>query len=487
MAAQDSKENEKIKVAVLGSGAYGTAMAMIAARKGHDVVIWSIFPEQVKVINDKEKGGWNPDRFTSEVKVNDDGTKEIPVAYNFFVFFCSCLLSVKPNKVASLLVLFLEFSVSFSKRLHENWSNILFVGLLAVFYRAYFLLGLFVCFYHLRFACACVCDTLLLFLKFFTFYILAQDYFVVAFVFIYLFVCLFPIQNPQDFLRLPKNVTATTSLEDTIKDAKLILHCIPTQPTKKVLAGIGSKIPKDVLYVCTAKGIDQTTGQLLCDILPEGLQRESMHEVENAQSSDSKTNESDAEKTNNIAYLSGPSFAIEIMKDEPMAVVVASYNIKTATQVQKYLNSPRFRIYITTDVIGVEMGGALKNPLAIGSGIAIGLGYGASSVAAIVTRGAVEMQRLAIAMGGRPETLAGLSGMGDLMLTCFSSQSRNNRCGQAIGKGKTAQEACDEIGEVVEGVSTARMVEKLRKEMSEKNRKRNSYAIISSICGNVRW
>ena len=159
-----------------------------------------------------------------------------------------------------------------------------------------------------------------------------------------------------------------------------------------------------------------------------------------------------------LAYLSGPSFAKEMVAGHPMSVVVASEDIEVAKRVQGIISSSRFRIYVSADVIGVEVGGALKNPLAIGAGMAAGMGFGQSSVAALVTRGQREMATLAVALGGKPETLAGLSGVGDLMLTCFSSQSRNNRCGRRLAAGDTVEKICEEMGEVVEGVPTANEV-----------------------------
>ena len=164
-----------------------------------------------------------------------------------------------------------------------------------------------------------------------------------------------------------------------------------------------------------------------------------------------------------LAYLSGPSFAKEMMAAHPMSVVVASDDIEVARRVQTAMNSQRFRIYISDDVIGVEVGGALKNPLAIGAGMCAGLGFGQSTVAGLVTRGCREMATLAVALGGKAETLSGLSGVGDLMLTCFSSLSRNNRCGQALAKGKSVEQICADMGEVVEGVPTAAEVVLLAK------------------------
>jgi len=165
-----------------------------------------------------------------------------------------------------------------------------------------------------------------------------------------------------------------------------------------------------------------------------------------------------------LAYLSGPSFAKEMVNKHPMSVVVASHDQWCANRVQQLLTCPHFRIYTSDDVVDVEIGGALKNPLAIGAGCAQGLGFGQSTVAGIVTRGCQEMKTLALALGGRDETLAGLSGVGDLMLTCYSSLSRNNRFGAALARGLTPEEACEEIGEVVEGYPTALEVVKLAKE-----------------------
>jgi glycerol-3-phosphate dehydrogenase (NAD+) len=232
----------------------------------------------------------------------------------------------------------------------------------------------------------------------------------------------------------------------------VIIHCIPAQHTPKFVQSIASKIPSDVPYVSTAKGIHVATHSLMSEAIPRALGEHA--------------------KRVQLAYLSGPSFAKEMVKGHPVSVIVASYALgdgtkppqpETAMRVQKILNAERFRIYVSDDVIGVEVGGALKNPLAIGAGMAIGCGFGQSTIAGIVTRGCREMRLLTVALGGRPETLAGLSGIGDLMLTCFSSLSRNNRCGRALAQGKTADEITKEMGEVVEGVPTASEVVSLAK------------------------
>ncbi len=138
-----------------------------------------------------------------------------------------------------------------------------------------------------------------------------------------------------------------------------------------------------------------------------------------------------------LTFLSGPSFAKEMVANHPISVVVAANKIEEAKFVQNLLSSSKFRIYSSDDVIGVELGGAIKNPIAIGAGIFQGLGYGMSTVAALVVRGCRETRLVCRAMGGKPETCVGLTGVGDLMLTCFSSLSRNNRCGKGIAEGKS--------------------------------------------------
>jgi glycerol-3-phosphate dehydrogenase (NAD(P)+) len=154
--------------------------------------------------------------------------------------------------------------------------------------------------------------------------------------------------------------------------------------------------------------------------------------------------------------LSGPSFALEVAKDEPCAIVAASHSTAWAEAAQEAFSTSRFRVYTNNDVIGVEIGGAVKNVMAIATGAVNGLGLGYNSAAALVTRGLAEMTRLAIRLGGRAETLAGLAGMGDLVLTCFGNLSRNRRVGFELGRGRKLQEIVGEMREVAEGVKTAR-------------------------------
>ena len=244
-------------------------------------------------------------------------------------------------------------------------------------------------------------------------------------------------KNPHRFsdVLLPENLSATTSVVEAVEGATLVILTLPAQILPSFVANHRSEFKAGIPLVSTAKGIHVESHQLMSDALAGAL----------------------AERSDEIplCYLSGPSFAKEMMQSHPMALILASKTIAEATRVQQIMSCLKFRLYTSDDVIGVELGGALKNPAAIGAGIAQGLGFGASTVAGIVTRCNKEMRELAVKMGGRPETLVGLSGIGDLMLTCFSTLSRNNRLGGMIAAGKTTAEAFEEIGEVVEGVPTA--------------------------------
>jgi len=162
-----------------------------------------------------------------------------------------------------------------------------------------------------------------------------------------------------------------------------------------------------------------------------------------------------------IAILSGPSFAVEVARNQPTAITMAAESLEFAEVASRFFDDTSFRIYLSDDVVGVAMGGALKNVIAIAAGMADGLGFGHNSVAAAVTRGLAEMARLTEACGGRPDTLMGLSGLGDLVLTCTGNLSRNRRFGMAVAQGKSLNAAKAEIGQVVEGVRTAMAVDHL--------------------------
>jgi len=165
-----------------------------------------------------------------------------------------------------------------------------------------------------------------------------------------------------------------------------------------------------------------------------------------------------------VAVLSGPTFAKEVGAGLPTAMVVASEEAALATRIAEDLASPTFRTYISTDIIGVEIGGAVKNVIAIGTGLSDGLGFGANTRVALITRGLSEVTRLGTALGARAQTFMGLAGLGDLVLTCTDDQSRNRRCGLALAHGLTPEAAMHEIGQVVEGFHAARVLRRVARE-----------------------
>mmetsp|Transcript_16138 Transcript_16138/g.32144 ORF Transcript_16138/g.32144 Transcript_16138/m.32144 type:complete len:384 (+) Transcript_16138:25-1176(+) len=216
----------------------------------------------------------------------------------------------------------------------------------------------------------------------------------------------------SNFTLLP-NISASTNLAEANSGASLFMHCLPCQLTPKWLAANRDVIPADVCICSTAKGLYLETKQLLGDAMLAALERPQP-----------------------LAFLSGPSFAAEIMKGDPTAVVVAAEKLYYATAVQKFLSCECMRLYVTQDVVGVQLGGALKNPLAIGAGMIEGLGLGINTMSAFVARSCNELHQLCVAMGGAKNTISGLSGVGDLMLTAFGNLSRNRTCGMRLVKGE---------------------------------------------------
>jgi len=236
----------------------------------------------------------------------------------------------------------------------------------------------------------------------------------------------------QDYI-LPDNVRAEINPVIALANAQFIVHTIPVQSSLEYLRNLKEHIPPNLPIISASKGIHSETLEYMTGIIPTALSNP-----------DQPT-----------AFLSGPSFAKELVERVPTAVVVASINDELLREVQKLFLQPRLRVYMTNDVIGVEVGGALKNIFAIASGISEGLGLGLNSLAGLVTRGCHEMTKLAIRMGGRHETVSGLSGIGDLMLTCFGALSRNRSVGVRIGKGESLQDILSSMSEVAEGVMTS--------------------------------
>lgn len=234
---------------------------------------------------------------------------------------------------------------------------------------------------------------------------------------------------------LPGNLRATTDMAEALQEAQFIMEVVPSHVLREVMERAREHIPVGVPILSATKGIEQDSLMLMSDVLEDVLPVH-CHPY--------------------LAYLGGPSFAREVATEQPTAVTVAAHSEKLAQIVQEIVNAPYFRVYTTIDVVGVEMGGALKNVIAIAAGAADGMGLGTNARAGMVTRGLGEISRIASRRGANPLTLSGLSGMGDLVLTCYGNLSRNRTVGYKLGAGQTLQQILDEMQMVAEGVKTAR-------------------------------
>ena len=234
---------------------------------------------------------------------------------------------------------------------------------------------------------------------------------------------------------LDERLRATTSLEEAVADAACIVSVSPAQHVRKVMADAATSMRDDALVIGASKGIEtdslKTMAQVLAEVLPASAGARS-------------------------CYLSGPSFALEVAQEQPTAVTIASHDDDAAAHAQEIFQTPYFRCYTSTDVTGVELGGALKNVIAVAAGMAVGLGLGHNATAALITRGLAEITRLGVRLGSNPLTLAGLAGMGDLILTCTGGLSRNRHVGVELGKGRTLNEVLGEMTMIAEGVQTTR-------------------------------
>jgi glycerol-3-phosphate dehydrogenase (NAD(P)+) len=234
---------------------------------------------------------------------------------------------------------------------------------------------------------------------------------------------------------ISERVRATNSLEEALAGSELVVLATPSHATREVVARAKPYLPRHVPIITVAKGIENETLLTMTELLEDCLPEE-FHPY--------------------IAVLSGPSFAKELAKRMPTVVTIASHWDKVAVRCQKALQTETFRSYTSTDVVGVQYGGALKNVIAIAAGMADGLGMGHNARAAIITRGLAEITRLAVRRGANPLTLSGLSGMGDLVLTCTGELSRNRHVGMELGKGRKLPDILAEMKEVAEGVKTAK-------------------------------
>ncbi len=240
--------------------------------------------------------------------------------------------------------------------------------------------------------------------------------------------------------KLHPNLTASNDLEEVVSNAQIVLMAIPSQSFRNVFRNLKEFLKPDVPVISLTKGLEQSTQLTMTQII-------------------------ETESPNRpTGVLTGPNLAAEVLAGFATASVVATENKSLQVEMAKIFSTDTFRVYTSSDVLGCELGGAFKNVLALAVGMTTGLGTGDNTRAAVVTRGLAELARLGSAMGGKPETFSGLAGLGDLVATCFSSQSRNRYVGEQLGQGRQIQEVLSEMSNVAEGVNTAPVVASLAKE-----------------------
>jgi glycerol-3-phosphate dehydrogenase (NAD(P)+) len=236
--------------------------------------------------------------------------------------------------------------------------------------------------------------------------------------------------------RVPDSVTASNDLAATLQGAQIVVSAMPSQHCRALFERMRPLLQPQTLIVSATKGLEEGSLQRMTEVIAQVLRREDG-------------------TVPAVGALSGPSFALEAARGDPTAITIASHDAALLRTVQQEFSDPTFRVYTNSDVVGVELGGALKNIVAIAAGICDGLGFGHNSVAALITRGLAEMTRLVVACGGRAETMAGLAGLGDLVLTCTGGLSRNRSVGVELGRGHTLPEIIAGMhGMVAEGVFT---------------------------------
>ena len=241
-------------------------------------------------------------------------------------------------------------------------------------------------------------------------------------------------------IRLPQNLQATNDLEEALEDADFVVSVSPSQFVANVMYEAAPHIKTSAVIVSASKGVEIATLRRMDEVMGDILTPEHVE---------------------GLCVLSGPSFAKEVAEEMPTAVVVASASAACAAQVQDLFQTNYFRVYTGSDVVGVELGGALKNVIALAAGVVVGLGCGQNTLAALITRGLAEMRRLGVAMGADASTFSGLAGMGDLVLTCTGSLSRNRGVGYRLGQGEILEEILADMSSVAEGVKTAQSVHDL--------------------------
>jgi glycerol-3-phosphate dehydrogenase (NAD(P)+) len=247
-----------------------------------------------------------------------------------------------------------------------------------------------------------------------------------------------PLYLPS--IRMPESVRISHSMSDVLADAGIVVIAVPSHVYRQVFSSMLPLINADMLFVSAAKGIENDTLMRMSEVLAAVARPHFIPQV---------------------AAISGPTFAPEVARGEPTALVVASPDEDLRLLLQKEMSSPQFRLYTNSDLVGVEIAAAVKNIIAIAAGVVDGLGLGSNAAAALVTRGLVEITRLVVACGGKRETVFGLAGLGDLVLTSYGSLSRNRRVGIALGQGRTIEEVLANMRMVAEGVRTTKSVVEL--------------------------
>ncbi len=244
---------------------------------------------------------------------------------------------------------------------------------------------------------------------------------------------------------LPENLDVSSDLQETVAGQHLLVSVVPSQFVSSVFTTIAEDLHGEVQVVSASKGIEVSTGRSMDEVFSELMS---------------------PEQALRLTFLSGPSFATEVCDDSPTAVVVASRSSQAALTAQEVFQTEHFRVYTNPDVLGVELGGALKNVIALAAGVVAGMGFGHNTLAALMTRGLAEITRLGVAMGADPATFSGLAGMGDLVLTCTGALSRNRTVGFRIGQGESLKEILASMTGVAEGVRTVQAVRELAQRFS---------------------
>lgn len=233
--------------------------------------------------------------------------------------------------------------------------------------------------------------------------------------------------------RIPDKVETVNDLKTAVEDAEVVLSVMPSHVVREIYGRMLERLDAAMLFVSATKGLERGTLLRMSEVITEAV---------------------GARFRPRVAVLSGPTFAREVASGEPTALVISSTDAELARLIQRAFSGPTFRLYTNLDPVGVEMGAALKNVIAIGAGVCQGLGLGSNTIAALVTRGLVEVRRLAVALGGRTETLGGLAGLGDLVLTCTGDLSRNRQVGIELGRGRKLPEILASMRMVAEGIRT---------------------------------